>query len=68
MLAVSSNKRLKRYLVFWGPEFCPMGGWDDFRESYDELKDAQRVCNKVNRNSARWAHIVDLYKGIVVHR
>lgn len=36
--------KLKRYLVFTYDCYYPLGGWDDFRDSFDTIEEA-KACN-----------------------
>ena len=48
---------MKRYLLFRGDQWYPLGGWDDFFGSYDTIEEAKaagRAC------SHDWWHIVDV--------
>ena len=47
---------MKRYLVFGGEAYYPAGGWGDFLEDADDLKEV--VCI-LKRNHTEWFQIVD---------
>lgn len=48
---------MKRYLVFTGGVYYPLGGWDDFQGDYDTLEEAKARVKERHRND--WAQIID---------
>jgi hypothetical protein len=57
--------KLKRFLLFAGVAYYPMGGWEDFIDSFDTLEEAV-ACGKLRQQRREWWHVVDLEKGEVV--
>jgi hypothetical protein len=51
---------MKQYLVFAGLHYHPLGGWNDFIDSFDDLKAARMVALSHVRTQSTWSHIVDL--------
>jgi hypothetical protein len=49
-----------RYLVFGCTKYYPLGGWDDFRGSFNTLEDAEEFAEE-SKNKWDWIQIVDLY-------
>lgn len=69
---------MKRFLLFAGDTYYPIGGWDDHVESFDNIEeavarasemlastDAPKTSRWWNYNHD-WAHVVDLEAGAVV--
>jgi len=54
---------MKRFLVFYGDNYYPSGGWDDFRGDYDSMQKAERVVRQMGH--ADWLQIVDTESGSV---
>ena len=52
--------KIRRFLLFFGDDNCPYGGWHDLRGSYDTLQSARTVLLSCFYD---WAHIVDLETG-----
>lgn len=54
---------LKRYLMFAGDTYYPIGGWGDFKSDHDtsdEAAAAGRAWALVNDNpGSQWWHVVD---------
>lgn len=55
---------MKRFLLFWGYDYYPSGGWYDFKGSFDSLDAAKEVLLQRQPDGFRecdgdWAHIVD---------
>lgn len=48
-----------RYLVFAGHFYYPSGGWDDFKGSFDSLKDAKKQARDTFDKGCDWYHVVD---------
>jgi hypothetical protein len=67
---------MKRYMLFWGDNYYPNGGMDDFIGDYDTMDEAMQVFdskvkeeidnsyyeNKEQVMTYRWAMIYDLEK------
>lgn len=51
---------MKRFLVFAGSTYYPMGGWEDLITSYDTLEEAL-TCSALSDED--WAEVVDLETG-----
>ena len=53
---------MKRYMLFHGDRYYPLGGWDDFVGSYDSIDDAKSALdqNDTKSPSGGWAHITDM--------
>jgi hypothetical protein len=54
---------MKPYLLFCGDDYYPLGGWDDFRGSFDTLDEAKAAVPPVGRGP-NWGQIV--YEGAIV--
>jgi len=54
---------MKRYLVFAGDDYEALGGWHEYRDSFDVLplaiQNARRSMYVRGRGGNDWAHIVD---------
>jgi hypothetical protein len=46
--------------VFGCTKYYPLGGWDDFRGSFNTLEDAEEFAEE-SKNKWDWIQIVDLY-------
>lgn len=57
------SEKLKRYLVFTGSNYYPVGGWDDFKGSFDNQEEA--IAFAINRKDSWW-QVVDLETGKVI--
>lgn len=54
---------MKRYLLFFGGQYYPYGGWDDLRGDFLSLDEARHAAEELARQSAStflWAHVIDL--------
>lgn len=56
------SEKLKRYLVFAGWNYYPLGGWDDLHGIYDTLEEAKAAALEAE-DKGDWAHIVDSETG-----
>lgn len=56
---------MKRYLLFGGEDYYPLGGWDDFRDSFDS---AEEACDLPLGRNVDWAHVVDTETMSVVYQ
>ena len=57
---------MKRYLLFCGFAFYPLGGWWDFEGSFDSITEAwAEYRSKMNESGEPldWAHIIDTESG-----
>lgn len=55
---------MKRYLLFGGNNYYPLGGWGDFKESFDSIEEAktvaeERIYSDCEYWDLEWFHIVD---------
>lgn len=58
---------MKRYLLFAGRRYYPVGGWGDFIDSFDTEEDAAEHVRAANKQAARdgklrpfeWHEVVD---------
>ena len=51
---------MKRYLLFGGGYYYPMGGWLDFEDSYDTIDEAKENL------FGDWCHLIDSQTGDLV--
>ena len=59
----------RRYCVFGGPDYYPLGGWHDFRASHDTLQGAVRAAEELSTGDAAsidWWQIFDMDQRRVV--
>jgi hypothetical protein len=54
----------KRYALFSGEHYYPLGGFDDYGASFDSLEEAIQVAKALKGGC--WWHIVDLNELVVV--
>lgn len=45
-----------KYLVFYGERFYPIGGWEDFKGSFDTIEEAAAYIETLDCIDC-WAHI-----------
>jgi len=60
----SPKKIMKRYLVFGGSQYYPDGGWDDFKESFNNKEAAilhARECE--GEWDYSWSQVIDTETG-----
>lgn len=57
---------MERYLVFSGENYYPLGGWEDFRNSYDSEAEARNALDLLVKGEYVWGHVVDTQKGFIV--
>lgn len=55
---------MPRFLLFYGENYYPNGGWSDFQGAYDTLEIAKSMLIEAHFD---WAHIVDTAEG-TIHR
>jgi hypothetical protein len=51
------------YLVFFGDNYYPCGGWSDFKGSFDTIEEAREFLLTKNFD---WYQIVDSQRGEIV--
>lgn len=63
------------YLVFYGHDYYPVGGWDDFRKGFDSRDEAIGFARGLVANSptqyshqVHWSHVVCISESKVVAR
>jgi hypothetical protein len=50
----------KRFMLFMGDGYYPLGGMEDFVNSYDSFEEARKAMDKILVKDTRdWAHIYD---------
>lgn len=49
---------MKRYLLFKAENYYPSGGWGDFVDDFDSIKEA-RIKGEELTNIAGWFEIID---------
>ncbi len=60
---------MKRYLVFSGDAFQPLGGWNDFQRNESDYQEAVRWADsRIEKKEDHWAHVVDIESGRIVYR
>jgi len=62
---------MKRYLVFSGANYYPLGGWEDLKSSHDTIPDAIRQIQEdiilgLDADSCDWGQIADIENGIII--
>lgn len=55
------DDKIKRFLVFAYDGYYPGGGWGDFQEAFDTLKEAMTFCKSTAVSSYDGYEIVDLH-------
>lgn len=59
---------MKRYLVFFGNAFYPIGGWADFYSSFDTPEEARKVAIDLVSHRGDWYQVVDSQNGEIIER
>lgn len=59
--------QLKRYLLFYGDNYYPFGGWEDFKGSF-ATPDEAMVGLRSSGDWSDWYHIVDSETGRIVQK
>ncbi len=55
---------LKRYLLFFGSPYYPVGGMNDLQGAYDSYEEAAIALDDESEGSGNyWAHIYDTWEG-----
>lgn len=62
---MNNEKIMKRYLLFRGDDYYPMGGMYDFEGDFDSVSEAMI---KLNDLSYDWFHIYDLEEKRIIRR
>lgn len=58
------TKKIRRYAVFAGTNYYPLGGWDDFKDSFSLPEEARaRVAEEQKPKGIMWAYAIDLETG-----
>lgn len=61
----------KKFWLFAGPRYYPLGGWLDFVNSYDSLAEAEAYVTAYldyNEDNWHWWHVVNAETGEVAAR
>lgn len=66
---IMKPKIMKRFLLFGGDRYYPLGGWYDIQEGYDTLKEAVAAAKQKFRDAPdfQWWHIYDTIIDEVVY-
>ena len=62
---------MKRYLAFFGDNFYPKGGMDDYLSSHSELVDAINAISNADPNEvikSSWGHVYDTVNKEIVYK
>ncbi len=51
---------MKRYAVFNGDCYYPMGGWADLFDTYETLAEAEEAYSNLSVGAMQWAQLVDM--------
>lgn len=57
---------MKKYLLFCGAVYYPVGGWDDFEGVYSSIERAKEAAKE--KWCCEWWHIVDADSFEIVER
>ena len=57
--ALRKARIMKRYLLFYGQNYYPCGGWDDLHGSFNTAEEAFRVARKNFDGAEVWFQVVD---------
>lgn len=58
---------MKRFLLFAGEDYYPIGGWNDFLGDFDTVAEAKGVGEGYREGSALcWWHVVDTEAAAIV--
>ena len=58
---------MKQYLLFTFEQYYPSGGWEDFKEDFDDLNEAKKQGISYIGRGGDYFHVVDLLRGLVVY-
>jgi hypothetical protein len=56
----------KRYLIFQYDSYYPNGAMNDFKESFDDIKDVQNYIEENKRNYDHYS-VYDRISGVVIY-
>lgn len=59
---------MKRYLLFMGDQYYPLGGWDDFKTSFDREENCYGFILEQTVRTYDWWQIVDSHTGKIVNK
>lgn len=62
---MSTDPSMKRYALFHGDQFYPLGGWEDLCASFDTVEEARAATDRLNPKYTWW-HVVDIEAGEIV--
>lgn len=54
----TKNTPQKRYLLFFGNDYYPLGGWEDFYGAFNTIQEAKE--SNWDLKCLSWGHIVDI--------
>lgn len=54
---------MKKYLLFYGDQYYPDGGWSDFKGDFDTTEECLKNVAKIKPD---WYEIVDIKKKILI--
>lgn len=61
---------MKRYLLFFGMDYYPAGGWSDFKGDFDTIEEADARFQQFEKSSSslngRWYQIIDTTNKLIV--
>ncbi len=56
---------MKRFIVFSGEAYYPLGGTNDMDKSFDTFDEAFTYASRLHTCAFNWAHILDTKEGEV---
>lgn len=57
----STETDMKKYALFAGERYHPLGGWEDFQGDFDTVQEAKNIIlTEAGVKNWTWAHIVNL--------
>ena len=59
----TSGRQIKRFVLFAGQDYYPLGGWKDYQGSYDTQTEAEHAMQTLALDFVEWFQIVDLQTG-----
>lgn len=59
---------MKRFLLFKGDFYYPLGGWHDLAGSFDSVEEAIKGLPTIRYEGADWWHVVDTETMAVVEK
>jgi hypothetical protein len=51
---------MNRFMVFWGDQYHPQGGFKDDHTSFEAKEEAIGFARGVAHETLKWSHVVDL--------